>query len=380
MLTILDRYVLVEVAKVFTAIMVTVLLVTVSLLFLRTLEEINIGALNTTIAFRFLGYQLLRDSAQLLPPAFFLSILIALGHMARDSELIAIHACGIGTFGLYRALLYFAIPLAILTAWLALIIQPYAAAQIQIIRNLQQEQATQIAGIRAGRYYQQADGQITFYAASINQDKHFQGIFLQDQRHTFTRLILAQAGYYNENLETGERSIVLYNGRRYDGNPGSGAYTIGEFSRYYLHLPDNPALLPIATRKQSSKPTRDLFTTAEMPITMQRANRTELEHRIANPVAIFALLLIAIPLVTLSPRHTGSGRWLLAFFAYFAFFNLQRLAENWLENGVTPLWLGSLWYQLVVIILVIALLVPNSFWLKRFVSFKPAVRSSQSPD
>ncbi|MBB1126198.1 LPS export ABC transporter permease LptF [Thiospirillum jenense] len=377
MLTILDRYVLTEVAKVFTAIMVTLLLVTMSLLFLRTLEEINLGALNTTIAFRFLGYQLLRDSAQLLPPAFFVSTLMALGRMARDSELIAVQACGIGTLGLYRALLYFAIPLAILTAWLALIIQPYAAAQIQTIRDLQQEQATQIAGIRAGRYYQQADGQVVFYAAAINQDKHFQGIFLQDQRHVPIRLILAEAGYYNENLETGERSIVLYNGRRYDGNPGTGAYSIGEFSRYHLHLPDNNTLLPVATRKQSSKPTRDLFTTVETTMTMQRANRAELEHRVANPIAVFALLLIAIPLITLSPRHAGNGRWLLAFFAYFAFFNLQRLAENWLENGVSPLWLGSLWYQIVVVVIVIAALVPSSFWLKRLESFNPMLRSSQ---
>jgi hypothetical protein len=61
------------------------------------------------------------------------------------------------------------------------------------------------------------------------------------------------------------------------------------------------------------------------------------------------LTIIAIPLVALSPRQRSSGRLLLAFLAYFSFFNLQRLAENWLATGVTPMWLTSFWYQILIL-------------------------------
>jgi lipopolysaccharide export system permease protein len=75
--------------------------------------------------------------------------------------------------------------------------------------------------------------------------------------------------------------------------------------------------------------------------------------------------LVAIPLTAISPRQRTAGRMFLAFVAYFGFFNLQRLAENWMEIGVTPSWLGGLWYQLLMIALVYSVLVPESYWVKR---------------
>ena len=110
------------------------MLITLSLLFLRTLEEVNVGALNGNLVLRFLGLQILRDLASLLPPAFFLAVLVALGRMARDSELIAIAASGMGPGRIYSALAYVVLPLALVTAWFALDMQPWAAAQIQRIR------------------------------------------------------------------------------------------------------------------------------------------------------------------------------------------------------------------------------------------------------
>jgi lipopolysaccharide export system permease protein len=358
MLTVIDRYLLVEVAKVFAAILITLFLISASVLFLRSLEEVNIGALTTEVALRYLSFQLLRDSGHLIPPAFFLATLVALGRLARDSELIALQACGVGPVRMYRALLYLALPLSLLTAWLALVVQPQAAEKIQVIRDLQGEQATQIAGMQAGRFYQQAGGDITFYAARFDANKRLQGIFLYDRRADPPRLVLSDVGYYRETNDGSERSIVLEQGRRYDGAPGTADFSIGVFERYQLRL-DAPTAGPLARQKRSSRKTADLLLSDE------HGDRVELQHRIANPLALFALALIAIPLTATSPRQTGGGRLLLALTAYFAFFNLQRLAENWLEFGLSPPWLGSLWYQPLVVVLVFATLAPRSFWLER---------------
>lgn len=358
MLTVIDRYLLAEVTKIFAAIIVTLFLITSSVLFLRSLEEVNIGALSSQVALRYLGYQLLRDGAHLLPPAFFIAALIALGRMARDSELIALQACGVGPVRMYRALMYLALPIAIVTAFLALVVQPDAAARIQVIRDLQDEQATQVAGVQAGRYYQQADGELTFYAARVDDSKRLQGVFLQDRRESPPRLVLAEVGYYQESEADRGRYIVLENGRRYDGEPGTANFNLAEFDRYRLRL---EAQVPaeFARRKQSSRKTSDLLGSSSL------ADRAELQHRIANPLALFALALIAIPLTATSPRQTGGGRLLLALVAYFAFFNLQRLAENWFELGVSPPWLGSLWYQPLVVLLVFSVLAPRSFWTEK---------------
>ncbi|MEA3277791.1 MAG: LPS export ABC transporter permease LptF [Pseudomonadota bacterium] len=358
MLGIIDRYFLLEVSKVFLTILGTLMLVVISMLFLRTLEEVNIGALSTDVVLHYMGLQILRDTSSLLPPAFFISALVALSRMARDSELIAFGACGLGPGRMYRALLYFALPLALLTAWFSLDLSPWASWELFRIRTEQKEQIQQIAGIQQGRFYQQEQGQLTLYVEEIEEKKRLRNIFIQDRREGDIRLVLSDMGLHHYDEASGDHFVTLLNGRRYDGTPGRPDYAVAEFERYSVRI-EPREFFGVRSFRRSATVTRELLASDDL------ADRAELEHRLAGPVAIFTLAMIAIPLGTTSPRQRASGRMLLAFLTYFSFFNLQRLAENWLETGATPVWIGSLWYQLVVLALVYAVLVPESYWLKR---------------
>jgi lipopolysaccharide export system permease protein len=358
MLSVADRYLLSEMTKVFSAIMLTLLMVMLSMLLLRTLEEVNVGALSDDAVLRYLGLQILRDTASLLPPAFFIAALVTLGRLARDSELIAFGACGFGPVRLYRSLLLFALPLSVITGWFALVGQPYASLQVQIIEDAQSERSTQVAGLRAGRFYQQDDGGVTFYADSIDDANRFQGVFLQDRRGEKPRLVVSERGVYQRDRTTGEQRVVLEQGRRYDGTPGTVDFDLAEFDRYTYFL-EQESEGNVEKKRRAARPTRDLMASSK------RFDRAELWHRLAAPTAIFTLTLLAIPLTTLSPRQRGTGRMLLAFAAYFAFFNLQRIAENWFETGATPQWMGVLWYQAAILLVVYLSLAPGSFWVRQ---------------
>ncbi len=358
MLSVADRYLFSEITKVFSAIILTLLMIMVSLLLLGTLEEVNLGALSSNAVLHYLSLQVLRDTASLLPPAFFIAALVTLGRLARDSELIAFGACGFGPIRLYRAFLLFALPLSLVTGWFGLVGQPYASLQLQIIEDAKGERSTQVAGLRAGRFYQQEDGDITFYAASIDDKNRFQGVFIQDRRAGKPRLVLSERGRYQRDANSGEQSILLEEGRRYDGRAGRADYDFAEFDRYRYYL-EPEGEIEIERRRRAAMPTRELIGSDSL------LERAELGHRLSAPLAIYVLALIAIPLTTLSPRQRGTGRLLLAFLAYFAFFNLQRLAENWLETGVTPAWMGVLWYQVAILLMVYLSLLPGSFWLRQ---------------
>ncbi|MBK1694340.1 LPS export ABC transporter permease LptF [Chromatium weissei] len=358
MLNLIDRYLLHEIAKVFAAIVIILLLIVTSLMFLRILEEVNLGALNVELVFAVLRLQLLRDTASLLPPAFFLAVLVTLSRLSRDSELIALNACGIGPPRLYRMVLVLALPVALLTAWFALWLQPEAASAIQDIRLQQREQAAQIAGLQPGRFYIEENGQVVIYIGEITERKSLSNIFILDRRNAQTQLVVSAGGQHRLDSVTGDHLITLKRGQRFDGNSGSGAFLMGHFEDYLLRVrsDNSPPRLP---SKRTTLPTSALLTLPE------RGYRAELEHRIAAPLAIITLAILAIPLVEISPRHSATGRLLLALLAYFCFFNLQRLAESWLEFGVTPLWMGSLWYQCAILGVVYLILLPESFWLKR---------------
>ncbi|AFL72779.1 LPS export ABC transporter permease LptF [Thiocystis violascens] len=358
MFGIVDRYVFREVSKVFIAIVVTLLLIVTSLMFLRTLEKVNVGGLGVESVFQYLRFQIVQDTSSLLPPAFFLAMLATLSRLARDSELIAMNACGIGPPRIYRTLLLLAIPVALLTAWFALFLQPEAAAGMQEIRLKQQEQTAQIAGLQPGRFYVEDQGDVVVYIGEIDRRKLLSDVFILDRRGGNSRLVVSDGGRHRIEDATGDHLVTLSSGHRFDGNPGSGAFLIGNFEEYRIRIQGSGAT-PRATNKRSTTPTLDLLGSSE------RADRAELEHRLAAPLAIFTLAILAIPLVEISPRQKTTGRLLLAFLAYFSFFNLQRLAESWLESGVTPLWLGSFWYQFAILGVVYLILLPESFWVKR---------------
>lgn len=360
MLGIVDRYLLSEATKVFSAIVAILVLIVASMLFLRTLEEVNIGALSVHLVLNFLAFQVVRDMPNLLPPAFFLALLVTLSRFSRDSELIAMSACGIGPRRLLRALLLLALPVALLTAWLSLVLQPWAAAGIHQIRMQQKEQAAQIAGLQPGRFYLEQGGELVLYIGDIDRQQSLGDVFILDRREDVTRLVVSEGGRHRIEEETGDHIVTLSSGHRFDGDPGSAAFMIGEFDEYRIRIRASGAAQGVIS-KRSTTPSAKLLASSELP------DRAELEHRLAAPLAILILTVVAVPLVALSPRQRSSGRLFLAFLAYFSFFNLQRLAENWLATGVTPVWLTSFWYQILILGVVYLVLLPENLWLKRLI-------------
>ncbi|MCG6860715.1 MAG: LPS export ABC transporter permease LptF [Chromatiaceae bacterium] len=364
MFGIIDRYILLEVLKVFSAILGTLLLIVLSMLILRTLEEVNVGALGSDLVVRFVGLQIARDISSLMPPAFFISILVALGRMSRDSELIALSACGLGPRRIYRSLFYLALPAALLTASFSFALRPLVVVEIQKILHQRKDQVNQIAGIKQGRFYQHEHGLVTVYVEKIEDKKLLRNIFIHDRREDRIRLVISETGLRRADEASGDHFVTLLNGHRYDGIPGQADYSIGAFERYNLRI-EPTELEHFKSGKRAS------FQTKELLGSQDPQDQAELQYRFGSPLAIFTLMLLAIPLTATSPRQRASGRMFLAFLTYFSFFNLQRLAANWFETGVTPSWLGSLWYQGLILVLVLAILLPENRWIRRLMRRSP---------
>jgi lipopolysaccharide export system permease protein len=358
MWSIVDRYFLTEILKIFGAIITTLLLVVASMLFLRTLEQVNVGTLQANMVLRFLGLQLLRDTASLLAPAAFLAVLMALGRMARDSELVALTAGGIGPLRFFRAVLMFTVPMTLVAAAFALFLQPYASAQIQLIEAREDDEATRISGLQAGRFYQQEGGRVTFYATALDDDNRFSGVFVQDRRGDTPRVVLSKRGWYRDAGDTGERAVVLEDGQRYDGVAGELGYQLLWFERLTYAIAGATAM-DAQRWRHAARPTVALLASDEI------RDRVELQHRLAAVLGVIALGILAVPLTQLSPRQRSGSRLAIAFLAYFAFFNGQRLAEEWMATGATPAWLGTLWYQVLIVALVFVALLPGSYALRR---------------
>lgn len=325
----------------------------------RYLGKAASGLLGTDILMFVVGLELVKALGLLVPPAFFFSVLWVLGRMYRDSEMVALAASGFGSARIFRAVLLSAVPLMLLVTWLVMSVLPWAKGHVSQLRASQANNAD-ISGVRAGRFNEFSRGGLVVYTERLADDgSMLAGVFVQDRQQGRLGLVTAEKAYQVSDPDSGERFIVLINGRRYQGMPGRPDYSIGRFDEYTVRIPTVESDKPV--RKRSAKPWRALFASSDI------RDRAEFQYRLSMPLALVAFAVLAVPLARSPPRSGVYGRLTVAVLLYFTFMNLQRVAERWMETGTTPSWLGMWWLPLSMVALagVIMVIDSNRFWVWR---------------
>jgi len=356
---VIDRLLLREIIKTLSVVLLVLALVLLSNTLVRYLGKAASGSLGTDILLVVVGLELVKALGLIIPPAFFFSVLWVLGRMYRDSEMIALAASGFGHARIFRSVLLTAIPLAALVAVLVMEVLPWAKGRVSALKA-EQANATDISGVRAGRFNEFRHGGLVVYTERLSEDGvKLEGVFVQDRQEGKLGLVTAEYAYQTTDPMTGERFVILTNGHRYVGSPGELNYTIGRFDEYAIRIPSfGPA---IYKRSRSAKPWEALLASDDP------RDRAEFQYRLSVPIALLAFAVLAVPLARSPPRSGVYGRLTFAVLLYFTFFNLQRVAERWLETGVVPAWLGMWWLPLLMLAVagVIMVLDSNWFWVHR---------------
>ncbi len=359
MLSILDRYILYEIFKSLLAIIVVLLLIFMGTTFIKLLQQVSVGDLNATLLFQMLGLEMFRFLARLVPPAFFFAVLYAVGRMYRDSEITAMEACGIGGSRLFRAILVATLPVILLVAWLAMGVAPWSARIIDQLISDQHGQASELAGVSAGRFNEYSQGDLIFYIESIDGDaRRMRNLFVQHRKGADLSLITAETGYQKLDELSGDRFLVLEQGYRYQGVPGSADYRVSKFAVYALRIKE--ATPAPAKRPWKGLPNRQLLTSDNI------RDKTEFQVRLSQVLALLVVALLALPLSRSTPRQGPFGRLVLAFVIYTLYLSMQGASEKWMAVGATPTWLGMWWVHLAMAGFALLLFLPDTLLYKRW--------------
>lgn len=342
--TIIDRYLIKELYKTFLAVTVILALIVFANNFVFLLEKIVGGYIQSGDLWTLMGFELMEMNGFLIPPAFFFAVLLSLGRLYRDSEIIAMQASGIGPASLYKSYLVGAIPAVLLASVLVMYSLPWAKySMIQLEANRDQDN-TSIGEIETGKFMELQKGETVFFAGARGNNKgDVKDVFIQNRRNGKLGIISAQEGYQYIEKETGDHYLVLKNGYRYTGEPGQNTYTNSQFYEYGLRIRR-------VEQKKANVPVKAM-PTAEIWNSDIKAHRIEMQFRISIPLSILALAFLAIPLSRSLPRQGIYGRMLLAFVVYFSFMNTHKLAKKWMEDGDSPLWLGMWWLPLLAVMI-----------------------------
>jgi lipopolysaccharide export system permease protein len=356
---VIDRLLLREIIKTLFVVLLVLALVLLSNTLVRYLGMAASGALGTDVLLLVVGLELVKALGLIIPPAFFFSVLWVLGRMYRDSEMVALAASGFGHARIFRAVLFAAVPLALLVAVLVMEVLPWAKGRVSALKA-DEANSADISGVRAGRFNEFSRGGLVVYTERLSEDGFkLEGVFVQDRQQGRLGLVTAENAYQATDPETGERFVILTNGRRYEGTPGQLEYTVGRFEEYAVRISEIGELGYKLSR--SAKSWQALLASGDPQ------DRAEFQYRLSVPFALLAFAVLAVPLARSPPRSGIYGRLTFAVLLYFTFFNLQRVAERWLETGVVPAWLGMWWLPMLMLAVAGAIMVLDSnwFWVHR---------------
>ena len=239
MLSRLDRYLLREVTVTFVAVTGVLLLVLLSNQFARVLGQAAASGFPASIVLTLIGLTTLQQLTVLVPIGLFLGIVLALGRLYHESEMTAMTACGVGPLRIYRPIALLAVVVAALLAVLSYRIVPAAWIKSSDLR-LEATRAAQFGALAPGRFRSFAGGDAVFYAERVEKTGELYGVFVQRSVGDKIEVAMAEKAV-QRGAGQPEQMFILFDGRRYEGVPGTPNWRIVEFREHGI-----PVRLPEA--------------------------------------------------------------------------------------------------------------------------------------
>ena len=315
----------------------------------RYLEEAVSQTLGMVLILKLVFLKTVIAMEVLFPIAFYAAILVALGRMHRDQEIIVLQSAGVNERFIVKTVLALALLVGLMVGILSVFGRPWAYGSIYSMDNSASTEID-VGRYQSGRFYgTQASGRIIYINEKNDTDSTLKGVFHYTRKNGRSDIILAREGYQVRAGDFNSLHLHLLNGTMYRlGRVNARESTIS-FSRF-VFMPDTNSAIDYQ---------RKAAPTAELGASTETRDIAEFQWRISRPFATILLALIAIPLSRTAPRQ-GKGEKIIAAAIIFAiYYNLGGLAQTWVEQGVVGSMPGVWWLHVLMLIVVIWILSPG---------------------
>lgn len=338
---ILDRYLMREAAGAWATATFVLLTIMISTRFASVLNFAAKGEIPRDLLFQVVLLSSLRYLVILIPATLLLAIMVSLGRLYSDNEVAAMTGCGVGMGRLYRPFLWLALALSVLTAALSFEIGPWAGRQADYMVK-SAKQLVQFTPFEAGQFKTVGGGRAMFYTASMSDSGDKLGeVFAQIQESDGASIVVANRGEQVTDAASGEREVHLFDGYRYFGTPGTQQYDVVRFRELKLRLAAPPFNYVNNQRKLESITT--------LIGSRDPQDEAEVAGRIAAPISVLILALLAVPLSHLQPREGRYGKLVLGIAAYLVYANLISFGQAWIGKGKLSPMLGLWWVHAIML-------------------------------
>ncbi len=311
----------------------------------RLLGQAAGGQITSTGVVALLGFTLVGYLPILLSLTLFIAVLMTLTRSYRDSEMVVWFSCGQGLTRWISPVLSFSAPLVLTIGLLSLILSPWAVEKAEEFRR-QMDSRDDVAQVTPGVFHESRRADRVYLVEEVEGNSNLvANVFVSSTQDGKLGVMVARTGF-QETAPNGDRFLVLKNGRRYEGEPGSPEYKVFEFERYAMRIETADAA--------DRAPTTKTLTTLELVQDPTPRNLGELSWRVGLPASALILCLLAIPLSFVNPRAGRSMNIVVAILIYMVYSNLLSIMQAAIAQGRLPL-LAGMWMvhagMLVVLLL-----------------------------
>lgn len=336
---------------------------------IRLLGRVVAGKVSSATLLKLLAVQFPYLLGLLLPIGLYLGILLVFSRLYVDHEITVLQACGVSQWQIFGMILPTSLGIMGLVALLLSSINPQL---LTLQTQLLQASPTQfmVDTLMPGRFYIAHEGRQVYYVEGLDHAAETaKWIFIAKQEQNYLRdrhtaptwsVMSAKTGQQYQDAQ-GNDYILAQNGFRYVGQAGQAKFQWVQFLTLASFLEANLSPPPLQNFAQASMSNTSLW--QNYPTDLQAM--AELQWRIAIPLSVPILALVALGLSHVKPRQGRYSSLMPAILLYIVFANGMFISRSWLESERLPPSLG-LWGILGITLGIgIVLQCPWQRWLQQ---------------
>ena len=350
--TIISRYLLSNLFVFFFAITFIIGLIVFGNQFVLTAQESISFGIPIKELMPLVGFNMLRDIPIILTLSLFLSIIITISQLYKNSEAVVMNSIGLGDrafMNLIKPIVFFTF---IIVFYLTIFAVPWAKQQKSYAED-ETVNASEFSFITEGKFESFKNGDIVFYASEsrisdIAGEQNMEEIFIYALDNENPVIVLASKAKKYTDAKSDSIYLRLINGTRYEGLPGDENINILNFEKYDLEIVSGDVQKSITNFSEiEERDTIDLLREGGA-----NAN-AEIQWRISQPISVLILSIFGVFLGKTSPR-TGKGiNLIIGLVVFMLYTNSLGVAKSAIESGhLNPL-IGMWGIHLLLLIILI---------------------------
>lgn len=345
---IIFRYLTKEVFKSQLAVFIVFMSIFLSQTFVRILADATEGKIPGYLVLSLIGLRFPQLSAIILPLSIFLGVMLAYGRIYADHEMSVLKATGVSEWYITRVTLVLATVMAMVAGSITFYLSPLAKEfEYQARENAAAEGV--LSTLTPGRFQKAGDDKSVVFVHDIEREQtQMSKVFVASaSEQGVESVVYANAGRMQEQ-ENGESDLILMQGQRYYVKNEAELQRL-TFAEYQIQMQDQA--VERRRRNYTALPTKDLIGNDDPEAA------AELQWRIAIPLSIPILVMIAVPLSAVNPRQGKFGKMLPGLGLFFGYYILLVVAKSAVEDGKLPAHIGLWWIHLLGLVTAILLLI-----------------------